>query len=530
MDDRPTAVPTSDATPRRAILAAGMAAPALLLIGAQDPALPPGDPFTLGLASGDPHPDSVVLWTRLAPTPLRGDGGMPPVPVRVRWELAEDPRFTRIVRHGSVLAQPAEGHSIHVEPGGLAPGRPYWYRFIAGGETSPVGRTRTAPARGAPVDRARFCFASCQNYEVGYYDAYRHMVAEEPDLILFLGDYIYEAAPMDGRIRRHANPEPVDVAGYRVRYASYKLDPLLQAAHAAAPWSTTWDDHEVANDYAGDLDEKNSDPAAFLRRRAAAYQVYWEHMPLRAAAHPRAGAMRLYRTLDWGSLAQFQIVDDRQYRSPRACQPPELLREHKQYQVLVETCPDIADPRRTMLGGVQERWLAAALRATTARWNLLTQQTLMSTLHRVDPAHPERGPNVYSGDTWSTYTAARDRIIRNWADAKTPNPLALGGDIHSFAAADLIDPADPKRAPVASEFVGGSITSLFHDPTLKQEAAVSAIAFAENEVRGYGRVDLVAGHAEITFRGLADATKPSTTISDLKRFAIEAGRPGMQQG
>ena len=515
---------------RRDVLAAGLAAPALLLVGARSSADAPGYPFSLGIASGEPWPDSVVLWTRLAPEPLRGDGGMPARPVPVRWELADDARFTRIVRRGTAIAQPDMGHSVHVEPGGLMPGRTYWYRFIAGGEVSPVGRTRTAPARGARVDRARFCFASCQNYEVGYYDAYRHMVAEEPDLILFLGDYIYEAAPGEGKLRLHLNPEPKDVPGYRVRYANYKLDPLLQGAHAIAPWATTWDDHEVANDYADDLDELNTDPATFLRRRAAAYQVYWEHMPLRAAAHPHGPAMRLHRTLDWGALAQFQIIDDRQFRSHRACQPPGLLPAHKKYQVLVEHCAEIDDPARTMLGPAQERWLDEALTTTQARWNLLTQQTLMSTLHRVDPAYPERGPNVFSGDTWSTYTPARDRILRRWVAAKTPNPLALGGDIHSFAAADFHDPARPDGPPIASEFVGGSITSLFHDPTLKQEAVVSGIRYAENEVRGYGRVDLTADRCEITFRGLADATKPVTTVSNLAHFAIEAGRPGMQAG
>ncbi len=511
---------------RRAVLAGGLAAPALLTLAGRARGAARADPFSLGVASGDPAPDSVVLWTRLAPEPLAGDGGMGPHPVAVRWELAEDERFARIVRHGEAIAHPDWGHSIHVEPAGLAPARPYWYRFIVAGEASPTGRTHTAPARGAAVERARFCFASCQHYEVGYYAAYRHMVAEEPDLILFVGDYIYEGPPQP-RVRTHLNPEARDVPGYRVRYATYKSDPLLQAAHQAAPWAVTWDDHEVANDYADDLDELNSDPTAFLRRRAAAYQVYWEHMPLRGSARPHDGANRLYRTLDWGALAQLQIIDDRQFRAHRACQPPELLPAHKQYQVLVPECAELHDPARTMLGDTQERWLMDRLGRSTARWNLLTQQTLMSSLARVDPAHRTGAP-VYSSDTWSGYTAARDRIVRRWAEAGTPNPIALGGDIHAFAAADMRHPDDPSRI-VGAEFVGGSITSLFNDPDLKFEARRSGIAFAENDVRGYGRVDLTRDACTVTFRGLADATRIDSAISDLARFTLPAGRPGIQQ-
>ncbi|UAK24540.1 alkaline phosphatase D family protein [Sphingomonas nostoxanthinifaciens] len=511
---------------RRAMLVGGLAAPALLTFGLG--AAPSANPFTLGVASGDPAPDGMVLWTRLAPEPLAGDGGMPPRPVRVRWEVAEDEHFARVVRAGEATADPAWGHSVHVEPRGLRPARVYWYRFIADGVASPVGRTRTAPAAGAAVDRLRLCFGSCQKYEVGHYAAWRHVVAEDPDLVLFLGDYIYENGPEPKSLRPHPTPEPFDVAGYRARYATYKLDPLLQAAHHAAPWLLTWDDHEVANDYQDTLDEKNSDPVAFLRRRAAAYQVYWEHQPLRASARPNGPAALLYRTIDWGGLAQFQILDDRQFRGPRACQPPELLARHVQYEVLVQDCADLTQ-YRTMLGATQERWLDAALGRTRAQWNLLSQQTLMTTLHRVDPTHADRGPSTVSTDTWSGYPAARDRIFRRWVEAKTPNPLALGGDIHAFAAADIRDPAHRDAPPIGTELVGGSITSLFHDTALKQEAKASDIAFAENEVHGYGRVDLTHGRADVAFRGLADATREDTSVSDLIRYTVEAGRPGLQK-
>jgi len=511
---------------RRRLIGTGLAAPVILSFATRGAWAAAATPFTLGVASGEPWADSVVLWTRLAPRPYDADGGMGSAPVAVRWEVAEDEKFARIVRRGTARAEAKEGHSVHVEVAGLRPGGIYHYRFIAGGVASPTGRTRTAPARDAAVDRLRLCFGSCQNYEVGHYAAYRHIVADDPDLILFLGDYIYETVP-ENHVRTHVNPEPFDLADYRVRYANYKTDPLLQAAHHAAPWAVIWDDHEVANDYANALDENNSDPVAFLRRRTAAYQAYWEHMPLRRSAHPDGTAMRIYRTLDWGKLAQIQLIDDRQYRGPRACQPPELLANHEKYLKLIPDCPDRTAANRTMLGAPQERWLDATLGQSRATWNLLAQQTLMASLERIDPIHPEGQPSLYTGDTWATYPAARDRIIRRWADAGTSNPIALGGDVHAFVAGDMHHPDRPDGPPVASEFVGGSITSLFHDPQLKAEAKACRLAFAENEVHGYGRVDVTPKGADIVFRGLRDATRPDSNAYDLVRFAVEPGRPGL---
>ncbi len=508
---------------RRGAIAGALAAGLLFSIGVHAAAGLPQGLFSLGVASGDPEPDGVILWTRLAPQPMEPDGGMPAVPVPVRWEVAEDEAFSRIARSGLARAEPHWGHSVHVDARGLRPGRSYFYRFIAGSEASPVGRTRTAPARGAAVDRLRLCFASCQKYEAGFYAAWRHVVEEDPDLILFLGDYIYEGAPnKTNAVRLHRNPEPLDLAGYRVRYATYKLDPLLQAAHHAAPWALTWDDHEVANDYAGALDEGNGDPVAFLRRRAAAYQAYYEHQPLRARP-PRGPDMRLYRTLDWGSLAQLQIVDDRQYRGPHACQPPGLVETHKPYLSKINDCADLYDPNRTMLGAAQEQWLDERLGKTTAQWNLLTQQTLM----RQTVQHYDGGKAEYSADNWSGYPAARDRIFRRWAETGTSNPLALGGDIHAFAAADIRNPDRPDDAPIAAEFVGGSITSLRPDPDFKPLAATNGLAFAENEKRGYGRLDIDAKSGSVTYRGLTDARREDSAISDIARFSLEAGKPGL---
>jgi alkaline phosphatase D len=517
------------AVTRRSLIVGAGASAALIAIGAKG-ALPlPANLFTLGVASGYPTPGGMILWTRLAPQPLQADGGMPPAIVPVRWEVAEDETFTHIVRSGEARAEPGWGHSVHVEATGLRPARVYYYRFIAGGETSPVGRTRTAPAAGTMPDRLRFAFASCQKYEAGFYAAYRHMVADDPDLIVFLGDYIYEANPEPkNAVRLHLNPEPKDVGGYRVRYATYKRDPLLQAAHAAAPWLYTWDDHEVANDYADDLDEKNSDPVAFLQRRAAAYQVYYEHQPLPAWARPHGPAMQLYTAVDWGGLAQFQIIDDRQFRAHRACQPPELMARHEQYQVLVAPCGDFNDPSRTVLGATQEKWLMSQLGKTKATWNVLAQETLMHQQGRIDAAHPEKGP-LFSADTWSTYPVARDRIFRRWAEAKTSNPFAIGGDIHAFAAADVHHPDHPDAAPLGAEFVGGSITSLFNDASFKKQAPVNGLVFAENEVRGYGLAELTPKSGDVKFRGVANALKEDSGISDIARFTLDPAAPGIHK-
>ncbi len=520
----------SDTVSRRRLLrqAAGLAGAALTPAALAAPAFgraPAGgdDPFTLGVASGEPAPDGVVIWTRLAPRPLDSDGGMPPLSVPVRWEVAEDPGFRRIVRRGRALAGPAAGHAVHVEVDGLKPARDYWYRFSVRGGSSPIGRTVTAPAAGAVVERLRLAFGSCQKYEAGFYGAYRHMVAEHPDLFLFLGDYIYEGAPGSrDAVRLHQNPEPTDVAGYRARYATYKSDPLLQDAHAACPWMVIWDDHEVANDHGGDRagDQNLSqgfNPAAFLRRRAAAYQAYYEHMPLRRRSRPVGPDMLLYRSLNWGGLAQIQFLDDRQYRSPRACVPASVG-EGKD----IPDCPERRDPSRSMLGDAQERWLLDTLSGSRARWNLLAQQTLFVPSGVADPTAP--GRQVYSSDGWDGAPATRDRIAARWRDAKVSNPMVLGGDIHKFAAADCRVAGGEVVAPV---FVGGSISSLEGVPSTTPAilAANPDIKLLNGQVRGYGLVDIRVEGATIAFRSLADARREDTPVSTLASFTVEAGRP-----
>ena len=363
-----------------------------------------GYPFTLGVASGSPLPTGVVLWTRLAPDPLHG-GGVEPGAVVVRWEVAEDERFARVVQRGSVEAVRAWAHSVHVEVTGLEPSRWYFYRFLAGSEVSPVGRTRTAPAAAELPPQLRFGLGSCQHFEFGYYAAHRHLAAEELDLMVFVGDYIYEGTGRPGRARRHAGGEARTLDQYRNRHAQYKTDPDLQRLHAAVPWLVTWDDHEVDNDYAG-MRSETLDPD-FPRRRAAAYRAYFEHMPLRERARPTPARMLLRSRHNWGRLARFHVLDGRQRRTPQACPRPGRGGSNR----IDGRCRELLAPGRTMLGPAQERWFADGLAAAPERWNFIAQQTLMARASvRVD------GRRRFSNDKWDGYPAARDRLLRAVAE------------------------------------------------------------------------------------------------------------------
>ena len=480
----------------------------------------PGDPFTLGVASGAPLPDGIVLWTRLAPQPLLADGGLPPTDIEVRWELAHDEAFRELAASGTAVARAAFAHSVHVEATGLQPGRWYWYRFMAGDARSPVGRTRTAPALDDRAPRLRFAFASCQHYEQGFFAAYRHMREEDLDLVVFLGDYIYESTWGRNFVRRHANPEPYTLADYRIRYAQYKSDPDLRAMHAAAPWIVTWDDHEVDNDYANDRPQDAE--ADFLARRAAAYRAYYEHMPLRASALPRNASMRLYGRAAWGALAEFSVLDDRQYRDHHACPRPD---RNGGSNVVDATCTQRAEPQRSLLGAEQEHWLYEGLSASRARWNVIAQQTLVAQLDRT--AGP--GQSFWT-DGWDGYPAARRRLLDAIAQRKPANPLLIGGDVHCTWVADLKPDFDDPASPiVAAEVCGTSITS--QGPSAKHVAATLAenphIHFGGPR-RGYVCMEITPQHAIATIRALDSEKRIDSGISTLAKFAIENGRPGVQ--
>jgi len=478
-------------------------------------------PFKLGVASGDPAPDGVVLWTRLAPDPLAG-GGMSGNPVTVTWEVAEDDKMQRVVRSGRAAATRERAHSVHVEVTGLEPARWYWYRFGAGAETSPVGRTRTAPARGDLPERLRFAFTCCQHWEFGFYAGYHHMLADDLDLVVHLGDYIYETSSRTPPVRRHDSPEAKDLEGYRLRHALYKTDPDLRAAHAAYPWIVTWDDHEVSNDYADDRSQYRNDPAVFLRRRAAAYQAYYEHMPLRPASVPAGPALRLYRDLGWGQLADFFVLDNRQHRAVQPCGEGRPGGGQ-----LVEGCAARFDAAQTMLGAAQERWLFDGLTRARARWTVLAQQQLMAELRQRGPF----GGEAHWTDGWDGYAGARRRLLAHLRDQRVPNPVTLGGDIHSFWVTDLqVDPV-PSAPAVATEFVSTSLTS----PGIPYELMARTlpdnphVRFFESRARGYVRCTVSPDRWRAELRALEHVTDARAPIGTLATYVVESGRPGAQR-
>lgn len=476
-------------------------------------------PFSLGVASGEPAPDGFVIWTRLAPDPL-GGGGMPQVPVEVGWVVAEDEGFRRVVREGKARATPGWAHSVHVELTGLEPDRWYFYRFRLPEAESPVGRARTTPLPGAG-ERLRFLFASCQRWEVGYYSAWRHAARAEPDLILHLGDYIYEYQTQSGQnyIRTHDAGAAFTLADYRNRYALYRLEPELQAAHATCPWVTTWDDHEVVNDYANDRPERENPGQPFLERRAAAYKAYYEHMPLRAAQRPSGPNLRLYRTIDYGALARFNLLDDRQYRSHQVCKRAD--RDGGSNTVGPE-CAVRLDPSLTMLGREQEAWLTQQLTTSPARWNVLAQQTFM--------AGAEWGGGRYWTDGWDGYPAARQRLVDVLGSGAVRNPVVIGGDVHTFYAADIhARPGDPSSPVVAPEFIGSSITSLgLPQRQIDQLRANNPhIKLARADLRGFALVELDRAKFDIRMQAVDNALQRDSGISTLARYVVEATNPRM---
>jgi alkaline phosphatase D len=472
-------------------------------------------PFPLGVASGDPWPDSVVLWTRLAPEPLEG-GGMPMVNVEVTWEIAGDPALRTIVGKGSTIARPELGHSVHVEANGLQPGREYFYRFRCGNEVSPIGRTRTAPPEGAAVDRLRFAICGCSHYEAGYFTAYRHLADESFDFVFHSGDYIYEDRADGGRnarVRQHNGDEIFTVVDYRNRYALYKLDPDLRAAHQSAPFIMTWDDHEVDNDHAGDRDERGTPPEIFLLRRAAAYQAYYENMPLRASALPDGPRMRLYRRLRFGSLIDMSVLDTRQYRSDQVCAG------------VPDGCPDARDPARTILGAEQEKWLFDNLAASRAKWTVIAQQV---------PSFVRDAKINHTGvamDKWDGYAGARQRLYDRLRDAKPPNPIVLSGDVHTHWGADLkMDFANPKSETVAVEFTNSSITSGGDGrdtmPNWEQMRPDNPQILYHSARRGYVACTATPAMMRADFRTVDRVSTPGGSVSTGGSVVVEAGRPG----
>jgi alkaline phosphatase D len=511
-----------DSAARRRFLAraAALAAGSLLqscATRAQRPAFT-SNPFTLGVASGSPREDGVVLWTRLAPKPLEG-GGLDPVPLTVRWEVAHDEAFRRIARVGEASASHESAHAVHVEVDGLEPGREYFYRFTCRDATSPVARTRTAPRAGEGDERLRFAFGSCQQYEQGFYVAHRHLAAENPDLVVFLGDYIYESSWGRDHVRKHRTAEPGTLQDYRDRYALYKTDADLQRAHAVAPWIVTWDDHEVDNDYGADRSEE-LDPS-FLARRTAAYRAFFEHMPLRRSVLVAAGAYRIRDRFSWGALAQFHVLDDRQYRSYAVCPKP----GRGGGNVVGASCTDRLDPSRTMLGREQEDWLDAGLAGSRAAWNILAQQTLMAPAGRTG----DHGLMHWT-DGWDGYPAARERLLGTIARRRPSNPVVISGDVHAQYFADLhAAPEDPRSPILAAELCSTSITS--QGPGARTTEALLAqnpwIRYGNGMLRGYTLVELTRGRLDARSRVVETVKRNDAGVRTAHAVRVEAGRPGL---
>jgi alkaline phosphatase D len=475
-------------------------------------------PFTLGVASGDPWSDSVVIWTRLAPEPLTG-GGMTPEPVEVTWQVADDEKMTKVVKRGRATAKAEWAHAVHVEVDGLDADRWYWYQFRTGEHLSRVGRTRTLPKSGAPVGRLKFAFASCQNFEVGYFTAYRHLAADAPDVVFHLGDYLYETAPVKDRPRLHVSPLLMTVEDYRNRYAQYRTDPDLQAAHAAAPWIMSWDDHEVTNNYAGEFSPANDPRDAFMARRAAAYHAYYEHMPLRKSSMPHDAWAKMYRRFQYGSLASFFVLDSRQYRSDQPCNDGTKA-----------PCDGTTDPKATMLGREQERWLVNSLGNSRAGWNVLPQQVMMASVDQFP------GPEMrFSMDQWPGYAVEHTRMLEMLATGRARNPVVLTGDIHSNWVNDLkVNFRDEKSPTIATEFVGTSISSGADGTGVlsdRMKTVLSENPFVKyyNGQRGYVTCTLTPQSLRADYRVLDFVTKKDSPVKTAASFVVENGRPGAQK-
>lgn len=480
-------------------------------------------PFQLGIASGEPAPDGFVIWTRLAPEPLAADHGMPALAVPVTWEVAEDDGFRTIAQKGTAFARPELGHAVHVEVAGLKPGRPYWYRFVAGRERSGAGRAMTAPAAGSRIDHIRFAVAGCQHYEQGYFTAHRHLSREQVDFVFCYGDYIYEGRgdrlrqTRDGpveQVRRHEGSEIYSIIDYRRRYAQYKMDADLQAAHAAAPWLVVYDDHEIDNNWVDELDQDGTPPAIFALRRQMALQAYYEHMPLRVASLPVGPAMQLYRQIAFGDLLDLNLLDTRQYRTDQPCGDR-----------WASDCPGATRPDAQVLGARQEAWLVDRLGKSTAQWKTLAQQVMVMDLDRnADPGV------TYNLDSWNGYRVPRERLLKGIQDRRIDNVVVLTGDEHQNYAGDLhLDGRQPGPRAIATEFVATSITSggdgVDVRPDMAWVQANNPQLKFNNAQRGYVVCDVTRERWQAEFRVLDKISSPGGTLSTRTKLAVAAGDP-----
>jgi alkaline phosphatase D len=477
-------------------------------------------PFQLGVAAGDPAPDGFVIWTRLAPEPFDPHGGMAMSSVPVTWEVGTDEQLGTIIAHGEEIARPELAHSVHVELTGLRPDRSYWYRFRAGGLKSVIGRGRTLPALGASPRSLRFGVCGCQNYEDGFYAAYRHLAEEDLAFVYHYGDYIYEgwaggietshSGEITAPVRHHLGPNCHDLSDYRLRYAQYKTDPDLQRAHAFQTWFATFDDHEVRDNWGGDSDTKDTPPELFRTRRAAAFQAWYEHMPVRRGLFPRGAAIDAYRGARYGDLVSLDFLDTRQYRTPNLCSDD-----------FAPPCPKLNDPAAAMINAEEEAWLVRNLSRPQARWSCVAQQVMMMSLNR----QTGTGGPILNMDSWAGYEAPRRRLLARMRGLN--NIVVLTGDEHQNFAGILAD----GETPVAVEFVATSISS-GGDGSEKRRGSDRILAENPqlkliNDQRGYVTCEVTPDEWRTNFMVLDRVTTPDGTLRKRATATVERGRPAL---
>ena len=506
-------------------LAAGLAAPAV--IRAQ--AIFAETPFQLGVASGDPSPDGFVIWTRLAPRPLEPHSGMPMSPVEVDYEVSADERFKTVVAKGAATARPELGHSIHVEVAGLQPGRPYWYRFHLGRERSLTGRARTLPPLSASLDKVRFVSGGCQNYQQGLYTAYRGVAEEDLDFFWHYGDYIYEERGNPISVGKHGEPIPIirehvgqkcySLDDYRQRYAQYKMDPDLQAAHAAHAWWVTWDDHEIDNNWASQWDEDGTPPEIFNLRREAAAQAYYENMPLRMSSFPHGYSMQIFRRASYGDLLDCHFLDTRQFRMDQPCGDN-----------FKPVCPEALAPDRTIMGAQEERWLFDGLASSSRRWNWIANQVMMMPLDR--RTFPDQKEPVWNMDSWAGYPAARKRLLDHIEARNITNVVVTTGDEHQNFGGELRAGGRPDGKALAVEFVATSISSGGDGSDLRkgseQILAENPHVKFMNDLRGYVLSEVGRDVWKSDYRVVDQVRLPGGKLSTRASFVVERGAPGLK--